>query len=116
MCHLWNYTQAAYPLPPDFPIRTPLTALDLGHSLLANVSFVGAMRGCRSSMAHNKDVPHVIEILTCNDDLVCSACRKIAGRKYEKPDVVPELPHEDCTNPHGCRCWVMYRTNITARH
>lgn len=46
-----------------------------------------------------------VRINTCNDDLVCEACRKLSSKRYPV-DKVPELPYEKCTS-EVCRCWVV---------
>lgn len=43
-----------------------------------------------------------IEILTCNDEHVCDACKRLAKKKYPLFGDVPELPNPDCS--HNCRC------------
>jgi SAP domain len=40
-----------------------------------------------------------------NDDLVCSACKKISGKRFNISEI-PELPYEQCTSEMGCRCGV----------
>lgn len=46
-----------------------------------------------------------VRINTCNDNLVCEACRKLSSKRYPI-DRVPELPYEKCTS-EVCRCWVV---------
>lgn len=46
-----------------------------------------------------------VRINTCNDELVCDACRKLAARQYPI-DKVPELPYAKCTS-EVCRCWIL---------
>lgn len=40
-----------------------------------------------------------------NDDLVCPACKKISGKRFNISEI-PELPYEQCTSEMGCRCSV----------
>jgi uncharacterized protein YbaR (Trm112 family) len=47
----------------------------------------------------------IITIDTCNDELVCKECNKIAKKKYRLTDSIPELPNPNCTCEDGCRCW-----------
>jgi len=42
-----------------------------------------------------------VRILAAQD--ACPVCKAQEGA-YEFDDV-PELPHEGCSNPHGCRCF-----------
>jgi hypothetical protein len=44
-----------------------------------------------------------VQLTTCNDDFVCKYCSKMAVRKFLITEI-PELPHEKCTSPAGCRC------------
>lgn len=40
-----------------------------------------------------------------NDDLVCPACKKMSGKRFNISEI-PELPYEQCTSEMGCRCSV----------
>lgn len=44
-----------------------------------------------------------VEIHNCNDDIVCSECRKLEKKKF-KLGQQPEMPYAKCTSPNGCRC------------
>jgi hypothetical protein len=46
-----------------------------------------------------------VRVNTCNDNLVCDACRRLSTRQYAI-DKVPELPYEKCTS-EVCRCWIV---------
>lgn len=46
-----------------------------------------------------------VKVITCNDDLVCEACKKLAARKHAI-DKVPELPYDKC-NSEVCRCSIV---------
>jgi hypothetical protein len=49
-----------------------------------------------------------VAIHTCNDDIVCSACRASAKRTYTCDKFLKEMPiPRNCTNSHGCRCWIV---------
>lgn len=46
-----------------------------------------------------------MRVLTCNDNIVCVPCKKMAETKYQINNM-PELPYEFCEEESGCRCWV----------
>lgn len=73
------------------------TCADLLTSYVYNQN---SLRNYRS----NSDVISSVEIYTCNDDVVCPECKKIASKKYKLSGEVPELPYPGCTCEHGCRC------------
>ena len=48
-----------------------------------------------------------VKVSTCNDQIVCSACKAASRRTYTYDEFMKEMPiPRNCTNPHGCRCWV----------
>jgi hypothetical protein len=44
-----------------------------------------------------------IEIVGPDDEYTCAECRKTLGKEFLVARV-PELPHQGCTSPRGCRC------------
>jgi len=45
----------------------------------------------------------------CNDDFVCNDCRAASKRTYSHKEFLKTMPiPRNCTNPHGCRCWVSF--------
>jgi hypothetical protein len=44
-----------------------------------------------------------IEIVGSDDEYTCAECKKTLGKEYLVARV-PELPHQGCTSPRGCRC------------
>lgn len=68
--------------------------------LISHAHYLYELDSCREA-----GIKHV-KVQTCNDDLVCSACRRVAKRKKYRLDEVPEFPLRDCTNEGGCRCWI----------
>ena len=56
----------------------------------------------RELARETKNIKYKVEISTCNDELVCPECAKIAKKKYPITGEIPELPYIYCKN--GCRC------------
>ena len=71
----------------------------ISNLLYLHAHFLKELRECREL-----DIKHV-EINSSNDPLVCSACKRIIGKKI-RLDKVPELPYEKCTSESGCRCGI----------
>ncbi len=44
-----------------------------------------------------------IEIVGPDDEYTCAECKKTLGKEFLVARV-PELPHQGCTSPRGCRC------------
>jgi hypothetical protein len=44
-----------------------------------------------------------IEIVGADDEYTCAECKKTLGKEFLVARV-PELPHQGCTSPRGCRC------------
>jgi hypothetical protein len=42
----------------------------------------------------------------CNDQHVCASCRTLQLQEHIPIDQMPELPYEQCTSEHSCRCTV----------
>ena len=48
---------------------------------------------------------HHLRVLTCNDDLVCESCKRLAEGTHPLEDP-PEIPNPDCSSRSWCRCGV----------
>ena len=47
-----------------------------------------------------------VKIKTCNDDLVCQACRSLANKVYSLDAALEQMPIPTlCQSERGCRCW-----------
>jgi hypothetical protein len=47
-----------------------------------------------------------VKVSTCNDDSVCSACRKLEKKTFTINEALAKMPIPNaCQNPSGCRCW-----------
>lgn len=47
-----------------------------------------------------------VTIHTCNDELVCQACREMAKRTFSVDEALATMPIPNvCQSEHGCRCW-----------
>lgn len=103
MGHVMGYSYGKWPLPDDFKTDSPLENIDLVHVLMTNVHFHREMKEFRD--IQKAGIQMSVEILTRNDEHVCAICKEASEYTYSLSEV-PELPHEKCTNPHGCRCSV----------
>lgn len=53
----------------------------------------------------SEGVTHV-KTLTCNDQHVCSECRKLSGQSIPIDKALSQMPIPHvCTSEMGCRCW-----------
>jgi len=51
----------------------------------------------------------LVRVNTCNDHLVCEACREAASRPYSLEEFIEEMPiPHNCTNLEVCRCWITF--------
>jgi hypothetical protein len=100
----WNIGQVSDWLPSDLE-----TGLQMSNAAAAMqlYSYAVSLREIQEARVIEKEgfFRYIVEVRTCNDDIVCMACRELASKAYSLDDV-PELPHEKCTSEDGCRCWL----------
>lgn len=93
MIHLWGS-----------PIRAELETSDdayLPERMLVNhAHFLYGIELCREVGRKT------ITVFTCNDDAVCSECKKVSKIEKYRIDKIPEFPLTTCLCEHGCRCWI----------
>jgi hypothetical protein len=106
MMHLWGTSKARGWLPPRLVTGLVMNNNSASRMLCFHASYQVDMEQYRRS-------PFIkyAEISTANDNHVCAACLKIAGKKYSLSKV-PELPYEHCTSEVGCRCQAVPVTEI----
>lgn len=47
-----------------------------------------------------------VKVYTCNDNLVCSECRKLENKVFTIAEALETMPVPHlCQNQNGCRCW-----------
>ena len=97
MMHLWGTGSAKAWLPDNIQTGIHIDAESATRMFVFHASHQRNMQEYRDVGAKS------IEILGAGDSVTCSACRKIAGKKY-KLRRVPELPYEKCKSAIGCRC------------
>jgi hypothetical protein len=93
MIHLWGNAELA-------DLSCDVEIITTAQVLISHAHYLYQLDDCRES-----GIKYVI-VQTCNDDIVCPACRRVAKRKKYRLDEVPEFPLADCTNEGGCRCWI----------
>ena len=55
-----------------------------------------------------------IQIDNVNDDEICEACRKLAGKVYSIDQALKELPvPNNCECETGCRCWYSWEIGLS---
>lgn len=99
MSYLWGTYKTEACLPAGFE-----TGLVMDCDTVARLLKSHALHQVIMEEYRNGGFVKSVEIHTCNDDIVCDACRELAGKIYTLSEV-PELPYEKCTSERGCRCW-----------
>jgi hypothetical protein len=95
MTYLWGTNQADNWLPDNFE-----TGLIMDNDAAARMIFFYASHQLNVAQ-YRAAGAKTVEILATDNS--CSACKKLAKRKYKLGEV-PELPYEKCTSEMGCRC------------
>ena len=98
----WNLGQVRDWLPSDLDTGLGVSNEVAARMLHSHAQFLIEMKELRGH-AKSGLLQVYIHVLTCNDDHVCAACRKLAARRYTLGEV-PELPYRECTSEDGCRC------------
>lgn len=93
MIHLWGNDKLA-------DLTCSFEIIAAAQLLISHAHNLYELDDCRET-----GIKYII-VQTCNDNGVCSACRKVARRKKYRLDEVPEFPLADCTDEGGCRCWI----------
>lgn len=97
MMQLWGTNTAAPWLPQDFTTGIHLDADSAARMLVFYASHLRAMEQYKEAGVRTA------EVMAVEDNLTCSACHGINGKKY-RLDAAPELPYPNCTCEIGCRC------------
>ena len=93
LIHLWGNAQSA-------ELSCGVEIENAAEALTSHAQYLCELDTCREC-----GIKYVI-VATCNDDLVCPACRKVAKIYKYRLDKVPEFPLVDCVNENGCRCLI----------
>jgi hypothetical protein len=101
MLHLtWNVGQVSTWLSEVIPGKDEETLFKIASDLRSHALFLSELESVKS--LSDSGIRMTINVLTCNDDLVCASCRSLEATKYD-PEDAPELPNPECSNP-PCRC------------
>jgi len=104
-CAAWNWASAAgcgsskqFALPADFECRLA------AETAVRMVDFAAKHRRDLRKFQHIGI--HEVRITTVGLNAgCCSYCQSFEGKMFSL-EAVPELPHANCTNSTGCRCWM----------
>lgn len=101
MHYLWGIIKSGNWIDTDFE-----TGIDYAVTTAARLIECNAYykRDIRELKQKGKMIVYIIS--SANDSLVCPACKKLSGKRFNISEV-PELPYEQCTSEMGCRCSVV---------
>jgi hypothetical protein len=103
---LWNRGGVAKWLKQNSALKLSIPADDAALLLHSHAIFLRAL----DEIQQNGFIESVT-VNTCNDDLVCSACKELSSTQILIEEM-PELPYEKCTSDVGCRCWMLPVVNL----
>lgn len=97
MMQLWGTNRAAPWLSEDFTTGIHLDADSAARMLVFYASHLRVMEQYKEAGVRTA------EVMAVGDNLTCSACHAINGKKY-RLEAALELPYANCTCEIGCRC------------
>ena len=100
MMSLWGTSKVTQWLPAEYETGIHLGPEASVRMLVFHAYHLRNMKRLRQSSAKT------VEVLGVGDSKSCSACRKMAGKKFKLKDV-PEIPCPACSSEMGCRCSVV---------
>lgn len=104
---LWGVNTAKAWLPADLELDLPFS-----NEVAARMwSFFAINRVAIEGYRKGKIVK-AVEILAAKNP--CPACQALSGTRYALSRV-PQLPHEHCTSPQGCRCTLLPLVDLPGR-
>ena len=108
MMHLWGTREARAWLPRDLKTGLRMDEDAAARMILFYVSHQRELVNYRRLTQLRFLSVKYFEISRVGDSCSCSACQRMAKKKYTLEDV-PELPYEKCKSEMGCRCVALPR-------